>query len=191
MLLRSNDGVVLMSSANVYFREKSSNGSINKRVDPKPMARRMQEQVDSNITASIYHKMKLFTSLLALLPLLATSFAAKKSASTDVFAKYHSKALSTGSISLTDTSYEELTTLPRNHSVIIILTALEARFGCKICQEFKPEWDILSKSWINGDKSGNSRLLFGELDFEKGRQTFEKVCSLPSAVLLHYHIPQS
>jgi oligosaccharyltransferase complex subunit gamma len=131
----------------------------------------------SDITISTLPTMKVLTSLLALLPILTTSFAAKKSASTDVFQKYHAKALSTPSLSLTDSSYEELTTLPRNHSVLIVLTALEAKFGCKICQEFKPEWDILTKSWMNGDKSGNSRLLFGELDFEKGRGTFEKVCT--------------
>lgn len=120
--------------------------------------------------------MKFLSGLLALLPLTAPVFAAKRSTTSDVYADYHKQALSSGSLSLTDKNFDELTALPRNHSVMIVLTALEARFGCKMCQDFKPEWDILAKSWMSGDKAGNSKLLFGELDFDKGRGTFEKVC---------------
>jgi len=122
--------------------------------------------------------MKLLTSLLAVLSLSASALAAKRSsASGDVYATYHQQALSSGSISLTDASFNDLTSMPRNHSTLVVLTALESRFGCKMCQEFKPEWDILAKSWMNGDKKAESRLLFGELDFAQGRGTFEKVGS--------------
>lgn len=126
--------------------------------------------------------MKLLTSLLALLPLVAPAFAAKRSITSDVYADYHKQAVSSGSLSLTDNSFDELTAMPRNHSVLVVLTALEARFGCKMCQDFKPEWDVLAKSWMNGDKAGDSKMLFGELDFDRGRGTFEKVRSKQTAL---------
>lgn len=136
--------------------------------------------------------MKLLSFLLTVLSLASTSLAAKRTPlGGDVYPTYHKQALSSGSLSLNDQSFSELTAMPRNHSTLIVLTALEARFGCKMCQEFKPEWNILARSWMNGDKNGESRLLFGELDFERGRGTFEKVCrdikyQLLLIKLMHY-----
>lgn len=116
------------------------------------------------------------TSSLSLLLLPLTGFAAKRSAGgTDAFSKYHSKSLSSTPIKLDDVSYNDLTRSPRNYSSAVLLTALDARVGCQLCREFAPEWDLLAKSWINGDKSGDSRLVFGTLDFADGRQTFQAV----------------
>ena len=117
----------------------------------------------------------LFT--LALLPLTALS--AKKAPPTR-FEKFHSKALSTSPIRLDDASYEDLTKAPRDFSAVVLLTALEARFGCHLCKEFQPEWDILAKSWTRGDKQGGSKVLFGTLDFTDGKATFQKVRYLPT-----------
>lgn len=78
---------------------------------------------------------------------------------------------------LDDASYEELTKTPRDYSAVVLLTALEARFGCNLCKEFQPEWEILGKSWTRGDKAGESRVLFGTLDFTDGKATFQKVRS--------------
>ena len=119
--------------------------------------------------------MKLLQSfLVALLPLGA--FAAKRASSeADVFSSYHTKALSSPSLKLDDGSFDELTALPRNHSVVVCLTALDARFQCKMCQDFKPEWELLAKSWINGDRSNENKVLFGQLDFADGKKTFEGV----------------
>jgi len=94
---------------------------------------------------------------------------------TDAFDKYHTKSLSSTPIKLDDASFNDLTRLPRNYSSAVLLTALDARVGCQMCREFAPEWDLLAKSWINGDKSGDSRLVFGTLDFADGRQTFQAV----------------
>lgn len=57
----------------------------------------------------------------------------------------------------------------------VLLTALETRFGCQLCQEFAPEWEVLGRSWTRGDKAGESRLIFGTLDFADGRETFISV----------------
>lgn len=76
---------------------------------------------------------------------------------------------------LGDVAYKSLTTVPRDYSVAVLLTAIDARFGCQLCREFQPEWDLLAKSWTKGDKKAESRLLFGTLDFADGRETFMSV----------------
>ena len=104
-----------------------------------------------------------------------TSLAAKK-ATGDRFKDYHSKQLSNASpVKIDDTSYQELTKAPRDYSVAVLLTALEARFGCGLCNDFQPEWDLLGKTWAKGDREGEGRLIFGTLDFMDGKQTFQSV----------------
>ena len=110
----------------------------------------------------------------ALLPF--TTLAAKKPTG-DRFKDYHSQQLSNSApIKLDDTAYNELTKAPRDFSVAVLLTAMESRFGCGLCQEFQSEWDLLGKSWAKGDREAESRLVFGTLDFVDGKQTFQSVC---------------
>lgn len=110
--------------------------------------------------------------VLSLLPLLST--AAKKPTS-DKFQRFHTRALAATPLKLDDTSYAGLTSTPRDYSVAILLTALDARFGCQLCREFQPEWDLLSKSWTKGDKKAESRLIYATLDFTDGKTTFQSV----------------
>ena len=110
--------------------------------------------------------------VLSLLP--AAALAAKKPAA-DKFEQFHTKALASTPLKLDDSVYAKLTAAPRDYSVIVLLTALEARFGCALCREFQPEWDLLSRSWARGDKQGDSRLVFGTLDFVDGKNTFQSV----------------
>lgn len=108
--------------------------------------------------------------LLITATLSLTALAAKKPSSAfDVFHKKSSPVV------LSEQSFDELTAAPRDHYSAVILTALDAKYGCEICQKLAPEWDILAKSWQKGDKKGNSRLIFGTLDFDQGRNTFIKV----------------
>lgn len=95
----------------------------------------------------------------------------------DKFQTYHSRSLSQSShsLDLDDGLYDHLTSPPRDYSVAVLLTATEAKFGCVLCRTFGPEWDLLAKSWNKGDRKGESRLLFGTLDFTKGKNTFQKV----------------
>lgn len=109
----------------------------------------------------------------ALLPFAA--LAAKKSTG-DRFKDQHAKQLANSApLKLDDTSYAELTKGPRDFSVAVLLTALEARFGCGLCNEFQPEWDLLGKTWSKGDREGEGRLIFGTLDFVDGKNTFQSV----------------
>ena len=109
----------------------------------------------------------------ALLPI--TVLAAKKP-SGDKFTEYRVKQLSNSApLKLNDRTYDDLTKKPRDYSVAVLLTALEARFGCKLCNDFQPEWDLLGKQWAKGDKDGQSRLIYGTLDFVDGKNTFQSV----------------
>lgn len=107
------------------------------------------------------------------------SSAAKKSASVGRFEEYHTKAVSSyAPAKLDDKAYKQLTTAPRDYTAAVLLTAMGSRFGCQLCREFQPEWDLLAKSWTKGDKKGESRLVFGTLDFADGRDTFVSVRDL-------------
>lgn len=122
---------------------------------------------------SLFFKMHFLKGLvLSLLPVAA--IAAKKPAA-DKFQQFHTKALSSSPLKLDDSIYGQLTSAPRDYSVAVLLTALESRFGCQLCREFQPEWDLLSRSWTKGDKKGESRLIYGTLDFTDGKNTFQSV----------------
>ena len=121
------------------------------------------------------------SSLLTLTLLSISCLGAKKN-SGGTFENYLAKSLSSAPLRLDDASYDELTTNPRNHSLVVLLTALEARFGCQLCREFQPEWNLLGKSWAKGDRHGDSRILLGTLDFADGKGTFQKVLVNESGV---------
>lgn len=111
-----------------------------------------------------------------ILGLLSSFCVAAKPRTDNKFEQYHTKFISGSSpLKLDDTSYEKLTAAPRNYGVAVLLTALEARFGCQLCRDFQPEWDVLGNSWIRGDKKGQARLIVGTLDFADGKGTFQKV----------------
>ncbi|KAF2244685.1 hypothetical protein BU26DRAFT_522481 [Trematosphaeria pertusa] len=115
-----------------------------------------------------------------------TALAAKKS-SGDRFNDFRAQSLSHGPLKLDDSSYTQLTKAPRDYSVAILLTALETRFGCTLCREFQPEWDVLGKSWVKGDKKAETRVLFGTLDFVDGKNTFQSLMLQTAPVLLFFH----
>lgn len=92
------------------------------------------------------------------------------------FNDLHAKSISSSPLKLSDASYDDLVTQPRDYTAVVLLTALEARFGCQLCREFQPEWDLIGKSWIKGDRLATHRVLFGTLDFSDGKATFQRVC---------------
>ena len=56
----------------------------------------------------------------------------------------------------------------------MLLTALEKRFGCHLCIGFQPEFELLARSWLKGNKDSKA-FFFANLDFQVGRATFQKV----------------
>ncbi|KAI1425022.1 OST3/OST6 family protein [Xylaria sp. FL1777] len=130
--------------------------------------------------------MRWLPALLSIVALPLGSFAAKSSSSSaERFQTFHTQAVSSSSpLKLADASYKKLTSAPRDYSVAILLTALDAKYGCQLCGMFQPEWEILGKSWIRGDKKGESRLILGTLDFSEGRETFMSLALQTAPVLL-------
>ncbi|CAZ81880.1 unnamed protein product [Tuber melanosporum] len=92
-----------------------------------------------------------------------------------------------GIVKLNDTLYTELTAAPRNYSAVVLLTALDQRFNCLLCQEFQPEYELLAKSWIARHRSSDG-LFFGELDFANAKATFQKL-QLTTAPILYLFPP--
>jgi oligosaccharyltransferase complex subunit gamma len=117
--------------------------------------------------------MKLFTLIPSLLYLISVTFAA--SPSVDKFERYQSISR-LAPLQLDDSSYDDLIAKPRDYYAAIILTAMEARFGCALCRDFQPEFDLIARSWNKGNKPDDLKLLFGTLDFTNGKNTFQKVC---------------
>lgn len=129
----------------------------------------------STVAGSIHTAVAMrFLSSLLSLALLATGAVAAKKSPTERFNEFHAKQTS-NPIKLRDSSYKSLTATPRDYSVAVLLTAADARFACQLCREFQPEWDLVGKSWAKGDKAGESRLIFGTLDFADGRDVFMQV----------------
>ncbi|KZZ94326.1 oligosaccharyl transferase subunit [Moelleriella libera RCEF 2490] len=127
--------------------------------------------------------MRLLSILASACALVAGASAAKLS-SEERFDKFSRLSRSSTPIVLNDASYKSLTSTPRDYSVAVVLTAEDARFGCQLCREFKPEWDLLAQSWTKGDRKQESRLLFGVLDFTEGRDTFMSLGLQTAPVLL-------
>ncbi|KAL8779873.1 MAG: hypothetical protein Q9213_006743 [Squamulea squamosa] len=116
--------------------------------------------------------------------LLQLLCAAVNTKSTGSFEQFHKKFLSNPPLKLDDTTYERLSAAPRDYSAVVLLTALESRFGCQLCRDFQPEWDLVGKSWVRGDKKGASHLIFGTLDFADGRGTFQKLMLQTAPIIM-------
>lgn len=127
--------------------------------------------------------MRIGSILLSAAFLVAGALGARK-APADQFQAYHAKSLSSSPLKLSETSYKALTTGSRDYSVAVLLTALETRFACQLCREFQPEYNLLAKSWTQGDRKAESRLLFGTLDFTDGRDIFISVWVLSGLLVL-------
>lgn len=120
---------------------------------------------------AINHQSKMRVSqLLSALLLPLTALAAKKPV--DTFSRNNAKSYP---VKLDDDKFAALTKAPRDFASVILLTALEPRYGCVACQDFHPEWQLLAQSWQKGDKAGESRTVFGTLDFADGKGTFQSV----------------
>ncbi|KAJ4395888.1 oligosaccharyl transferase subunit ost3/OST6 [Gnomoniopsis smithogilvyi] len=100
------------------------------------------------------------------------------------FLDLHKKALASAPVKLDDASYKKATSLPRDYSVAVLLTATDPRFGCQMCREFGPDWNLLSSQWTKGDKAGDSKVVFTVLDFNDGRDTFMSLGLQTAPVLL-------
>lgn len=157
-----------------------------KRLRPKDSSLLQRIRAISKVFSSQVLIMKLLP-LLSLLWLPSLALAAKRSRG-DRFEEFHSLAVSSTPLKLDDGVYDELTATPRNYSAAVLLTALQPQFGCNLCREVQPEWELLARSWVKGDRAGASRVVFGTLDFSNGKGTFQRVRDKCSSCLACAHV---
>lgn len=121
--------------------------------------------------------MRFFSALASACALATAALAADSppTSSEQRFADFRRLAQLSPTIQLNDASYRSLTSAPRDYSVSVLLTALDPRFGCQLCREFQPEWELVGRSWMKGDKKGEARIFFATLDFSEGRDVFLQV----------------
>ncbi|KAJ6260593.1 hypothetical protein Dda_4819 [Drechslerella dactyloides] len=79
-----------------------------------------------------------------------------------------------GQILLNDNNYNDLTSAPRNYTAVVLFTAMDQRFGCTLCRDFQPEFDLLGSSW-NKQHPKQDGIFFAVLDFSVGKQTFQRL----------------
>ncbi|KAK2782151.1 oligosaccharyl transferase subunit ost3/OST6 [Emmonsiellopsis sp. PD_33] len=124
-------------------------------------------------------------SVFATASCLLTSLSSAKS-TVDKYQTYQALSKSATPIALDDSIYNDLTSKPREYHAAILLTAGDVRFGCQLCREVHPEWDLLARSWNKGAQSDTPKLLFGTLDFTQGKETFQKLMLQTAPVLLFF-----
>ncbi|KAL2866350.1 OST3/OST6 family protein [Aspergillus lucknowensis] len=125
--------------------------------------------------------MKLSTVIPSLLYIFPITFGA--SPDPGKFEQYYARSR-LGPLQLDDSSYDDITAKPRDYYAAVILTAMEARFGCELCRDFQPEFDLIARSWNKGNKPDDTKLLFGTLDFNNGKSVFQKLMLQTAPVLL-------
>ena len=118
--------------------------------------------------------MRFLSTLASACALVAGAIAAEKPTK-ERFVQFHRMSNLANPLILNEPSYKSLTAAPRDYSVAVVLTALDPRFGCQLCREFKSEWEVVASSWAKGDWRMQSRLFFGTLDFADGREIFLSV----------------
>ncbi|PFH60723.1 hypothetical protein XA68_10479 [Ophiocordyceps unilateralis] len=129
----------------------------------------------------------LVASACALLAVAAQNNNEEEKAMQKRFTEFHHRLqLAAAPLTLKDSSFNKLTAAPRDYTVAVLLTAQGARFGCQLCREFQPEWELTARSWAKGDKAGEARMLFATLDFADGRDTFILLGLQTAPVLLLY-----
>ncbi|KAI1945678.1 oligosaccharyl transferase subunit ost3/OST6 [Ophidiomyces ophidiicola] len=96
----------------------------------------------------------------------------------DKFQRFYSSS----PIDLDDSTYNDMTSKPRDYYAAVILTAMDARYGCQLCRDLQPEWNLLAKSWSKA--TPDTRLLFGTLDFDRGKMAFQQLKLHSAPVLL-------
>ncbi|CUM54498.1 unnamed protein product [Debaryomyces fabryi] len=60
-------------------------------------------------------------------------------------------------VSLNDENYEHILNGERDYHLIVMLSSQSAKINCALCNEFKPEFEIVGNSWIQDHPNGLSK----------------------------------
>ncbi|KAK7503814.1 hypothetical protein BaRGS_00004937 [Batillaria attramentaria] len=76
-------------------------------------------------------------------------------------------------------------TPPRNYSVIVMLTALQAQRQCSVCKQANEEYQILANSWRYSQQYSN-QLFFTMVDYDEGADVFQSMKINTAPVFMHF-----
>ncbi|XP_046853766.1 tumor suppressor candidate 3-like [Xenia sp. Carnegie-2017] len=74
--------------------------------------------------------------------------------------------------------------VPRNYSIILMLTALAPQRKCAVCREANAEYQILANSW-HYSPSYSNQLFFAMVDFDEGSDVFQALKLNSAPVFMH------
>ncbi|XP_076468515.1 dolichyl-diphosphooligosaccharide--protein glycosyltransferase subunit TUSC3-like [Babylonia areolata] len=74
---------------------------------------------------------------------------------------------------------------PRNYSVIVMLTALQAQRQCSVCKQANEEYQILANSWRYSQQYSND-LFFTMVDYDEGPDVFQSMKINTAPVFMHF-----
>ncbi|KAF3169870.1 oligosaccharyl transferase subunit ost3/OST6 [Orbilia oligospora] len=128
--------------------------------------------------------MRLLPLLTAFTSLFSLTVAQKSTNKHQTFADLASSSKgSKGVVLLNDQLFGDLTGPNRNFTSVVLFTALDARFGCVLCRDFQPEFDLLGNSW-HKEHPKSDGLFFTILDFSVGKQTFQRLGMSTAPILM-------
>lgn len=128
--------------------------------------------------------MRLLPLLTAFTSLLSLTVAQKAANKYQTFADLASSSKGAkGVVLLNDQLFGDLTGPHRNFTSVVLFTALDNRFGCVLCRDFQPEFDVLGNSW-HKEHPKSDGLFFGVLDFSVGKQTFQRLGMSTAPILM-------
>ncbi|KAF5094744.1 hypothetical protein D0Z00_003409 [Geotrichum galactomycetum] len=79
-------------------------------------------------------------------------------------------------IQLTDKTFETVVNGPRDYDLILLLTAVDMRFGCQFCRALEPEFDIIANSWHGQQSKGtHGGLVFAIADLSHTPDAFKNL----------------
>ncbi|KAL4230859.1 tumor suppressor candidate 3 [Mactra antiquata] len=73
--------------------------------------------------------------------------------------------------------------VPRNYSVIVMLTALQPQRQCSVCKQANDEFTIVANSWRY---SQTNKLFFAMVDFDEGSDVFQQLKLNTAPVFMHF-----
>ncbi|XP_046325792.1 tumor suppressor candidate 3-like [Haliotis rufescens] len=76
-------------------------------------------------------------------------------------------------------------TAPRNYSMIVMLTALQAQRQCSVCRQANEEYTILANSWRYSQQFSN-KLFFALVDYDEGPDVFQNLKLNTAPVFMHF-----
>jgi len=74
---------------------------------------------------------------------------------------------------------------PRNYSVVVMFTALQAHRGCAVCNQASEEFSLVASSY-RYSQFYSSKLFFAMIDFDDGAEAFQSMNINSAPVFMHF-----